>query len=127
MKTFVLAMLLSVFSLFALPAWAEHDMKSCASECKNCAEVCQKTLDYCTKKGGAHSKPEFVKLMKDCITVCKANEELRSRGSKYSEAMSKICSDICAECGASCEKMKDPAMKDCVDTCKKCSTCCSAK
>lgn len=124
MKTYVLALTLAVFSICGIPALAEHDMKSCASECKNCAEVCQKTLDYCLKKGGAHSKPEHVKLMRDCITFCKANQELRSRQSKYSDATSKICADICNDCGTSCEKLKDPAMKDCVDTCKKCSNCC---
>lgn len=124
MKRFAVAMALSACSMFGIAALAEHDAKSCSSNCKECAEVCEKTLDYCTKKGGAHAKAEHINVMKDCITVCKANADLRSRNSKYVDAMSKICSELCTDCAASCEKLKDPKMKNCIDECKKCADCC---
>lgn len=125
MKSQALIIALCLNTLLAGAATAGHDSKSCQSECKGCEQMCEKTLNYCLKKGGKHAAPEHVKLMKDCIAVCKANSDLRSRDSKYAEELSKLCSKICADCSAACEKLKDPKMKECVDTCKKCSECCS--
>ena len=118
-------MTMLIFSLLALaaPVIAETD-DSCALDCKKCAAMCEKTLDYCQKKGGAHAAADHIRTMKDCITMCKTSDELNNRHSSYVSQVKKICAQICADCAASCEKLKDANLKDCIAECKKCSNCC---
>lgn len=100
-----------------------HD---CIIACWDCRQHCQKTFyHHCLDKGGAHTTPEHVKSMSDCIQICQINADFMIRQSQHINEVNKACAAICESCALSCEKIGDEAMLDCAKMCRKCSKLCA--
>lgn len=128
-RTFVAWILAAFLGMFAIAAHADHEpghkSDTCAADCKTCYTMCEEKLDYFLKKGGKHADPARVQLMKDCITICKANEDFKTRGSANMAVLAKACADICYKCAKSCEELGDDTLKDCIAMCRKCADSCN--
>jgi len=130
MKYFYLAALVALFMGFFTPqaSFAESAKQahaSCASECNKCADACEKALEHIQKKGGTAASAANVNALKDCIALCKASADLKSRNSSLSAKISDACADACKKCAVICADMKDEALSDCVDQCNKCADACT--
>ncbi len=127
-KTWFAFVAVAFLGLFTSPAFAGHEpgheSDACAGDCKSCYTMCEEKLDYFLKKGGKHADPARVQLMRDCIAICKTNEDFKTRGSANAALIAKACADICTKCAKSCEELGDDSLKDCIAMCKKCSDSC---
>jgi len=95
---------------------------TCATECNKCAEHCEKALEHLEKKGAS---AETLGVVKDCITLCRASADLKSRNSKLSPKLASACADACKACAKVCADAKDEALKDCIDQCNICAEACT--
>jgi len=136
MKSFYLtAMLALAIAFFTIPAaFANHGGScgikladasthaTCATECNKCAEACEKALAHLQAKGASEAT---INTLKDCITLCKASADLKSRGSELSSKLASACAEACKRCAKVCEDQKDAALKDCIDQCNTCADACT--
>ena len=125
--------LLFVFMLMAFglssasllsPALAADDHKNSGKSCADCAVTCEKTLAYFKKKGGKYMEAKNVDTIKDCITLCKASADLKTRKSANAAKVDAVCHEVCNQCAKMCKDLNDPALKDCVKSCETCHECC---
>ncbi len=103
---------------------AHHDAAAGGKACSDCAATCEKTLDYFKKKGGKYVEAKNLDTLKDCIALCKASADLKSRNSAHAKKLDAVCHDVCKQCAQMCKDMNDPALKDCVQSCETCHDCC---
>lgn len=96
---------------------------SCATECNKCAEACEKALSHLQAKGASEAT---LNSLKDCIALCKASADLKTRGSSLSAKLAAVCADACKKCAKACADEKDAALKDCIDQCNVCADACTS-
>jgi hypothetical protein len=102
-----------------------EEMKGCISNCMSCAAVCLQTVMYCLQQGGKHAAPEHLRLLQDCVQICKTSADFMLRGSPLHTRTCGVCSEICERCATECEKMgADAIMKACAEACRRCSESC---
>ena len=132
-KFFVFIFMLIAFGLapaslapaaYAQSPAAHSDAAAGAKSCSDCAATCEKTLEYFNKKGGKYTEAKNVDKIKDCIALCKASADLKSRKSAHAAKLDAVCNTVCKECAQMCKDLKDPALKDCIDSCETCHKCC---
>jgi len=132
-KLFVFIFMLVAFGLapatfapaaFAQGTAAHKDAAAGAKSCADCAVTCEKTLAYFNTKGGKYVAAKNLDTIKDCIALCKASADLKSRKSASAEKLDAVCHDVCAKCAQMCKDLKDPALKDCIESCETCHKCC---
>jgi hypothetical protein len=133
-KLFVFIFMLVAFGLvpasLAPSVWAQgapaahHDVAASGKACADCAATCEKTLVYFTKKGGKYASAKNLDTLKDCIALCKASADLKSRKSAHAQKLDAVCNEVCKQCAQMCKDMNDPALKDCVKSCETCHDCC---
>ncbi|MBS2010687.1 MAG: hypothetical protein JST01_26795 [Cyanobacteria bacterium SZAS TMP-1] len=92
--------------------------------CLDCAAECEKTLAYFKKKGGKYMEAKNVDAIKDCITLCKASADLKSRKSAHAAKVDAVCHEVCSQCAQVCKDLNDPKLKDCITSCETCHQCC---
>jgi hypothetical protein len=95
---------------------------TCATECVKCAERCEKALAHLEAKGASAAT---LNTLKDCISLCKASADLKSRGSALSSKLASACAEACKKCATVCAETKDEALKDCVEQCNICADACT--
>lgn len=91
----------------------------------HCAVTCHSmALVHCLELGGEHAKPQHLRLMLDCATICATTAELVSHKSQYHTQIAALCVDVCDTCAEECEKLG--GMEDCVTACRNCARHCVA-
>ena len=101
------------------------EMKACIQNCLSCSAVCIQTVTYCLQKGGRHAALEHIRLLEDCVQICKTSADFMLRGSALHARTCGVCADVCDRCASECEKMGDDAvMKACADACRRCAESC---
>src|SRR4051812_48801424 len=101
------------------------EMQECAKECSNCYETCVTTLQHCLEKGGRHVEPAHVRLMTDCIEICRASANFLLRGSALHHATCRACFEVCRKCADDCRRLADDKMMQaCADACDRCAKSC---
>jgi len=102
-----------------------EEMKACISNCLSCGAVCLQTVTYCLQKGGPHAAPDRIRLLEDCVQICKTSADFMLRGSAMHTRTCAVCAEVCDRCAADCERMGDDAvMKACAETCRRCADSC---
>lgn len=100
-----------------------HDLTTCIAACSECSETCEEMIyQHCLKLGGKHVEPEHLKLMADCVEICRASAGFMRRGSPRHGAICLACAEICSACADDCERIGD--MDECVTTCRRCADIC---
>jgi hypothetical protein len=101
------------------------ETRECIEACLDCHAVCYGMLmTHCLEMGGAHVRPQHVRLMMDCVEICKACADAMARKSQYQHRLCGLCADICDACAADCETLD--GMEPCVEACRYCARLCRA-
>ncbi|MEQ1620964.1 MAG: four-helix bundle copper-binding protein [Methylococcales bacterium] len=109
------------------PAYAhtntEHSMHDCIEACSYCHQVCLQTaMNHCLKVGGKHVEAEHFRLMMSCAEICQTSANFLLMSSNFHHRVCEVCSEVCAACALSCEKVG--GMDECVDACTGCAESC---
>lgn len=100
-------------------------MQKCIDACWQARTDCERTLfTHCLNMGGAHTEPEHVKLMADCIDFCQTAADFMLRKSRMHVSICLACADVCGACADSCEKIGGAEMLVCAVSCRKCAELC---
>ncbi|HZP57685.1 MAG TPA: four-helix bundle copper-binding protein [Dehalococcoidia bacterium] len=100
-------------------------MRECLDECENCARVCAETMSYCLQMGGAHAAPQHIRLMLDCIDMCRTSASFLTRASAFHARTCAVCADVCDRCADDCAGFEDDRrMQACADACRRCARSC---
>jgi hypothetical protein len=101
------------------------EMKACISNCMSCAAVCLQTVTYCLQQGGKHAAPDHIRLLEDCVQICKTSADFMLRGSPLHTRTCGVCAEVCDKCASECEGFSgDVVMKACAETCRRCAESC---
>lgn len=102
-------------------------MDQCIQNCTECHRVCLETILYCLQKGGRHAEAGHVRLLMDCVEICRTSADFMIRGSENHKFTCGACAEICRRCAEECEKMADDEqMRRCAEVCRKCASSCQA-
>jgi len=103
----------------------DKDLEKCIALCYDCSDICEKTLfNHCLEKGGKHVEQTHVRLMADCIDMCRTAARAMTRGSDMHTAICAVCADICEACARSCAALQTRDMQTCADACTACAASC---
>ncbi len=101
-------------------------LKDCIENCTECAAVCAETVQYCLEKGGDHAAPAHVRLLLDCIDICRTSAAFMIRGSELHAETCRACAEVCARCADECSRFDDERMEACAEACRRCAESCRA-
>jgi hypothetical protein len=103
-----------------------QELERCIESCQECHEVCLRTLSYCIEKGGRHAAAAHLRLMLDCVEICRTSADFMLRGSELHTATCRACAEVCERCADDCERMRDDeTMRRCAETCRRCAQSCA--
>ena len=102
-----------------------HGEQWCLEHCVECRQVCQETAQYCLDRGGAYAEPEHLRLLFDCIEICRTGADFLTRQSTRHGLLCAACAIVCDACAESCDRFGDDyLMKQCADVCRRCAQSC---
>lgn len=89
----------------------------------HCHVTCHSmALVHCLEMGGEHARPQHLRLMLDCATICGTTAEFVAHKSQFHTQLSALCVEVCETCAEDCEKLGQ--MEDCVSACRECAKHC---
>lgn len=101
----------------------ESQLTDCIAICAECHETCERMIfDHCLKLGGKHVQPDHLKLMADCVQICRTAADFMIRNSPHHGLVCRACAEICEACARDCESVGD--MEECVSVCRRCAASC---
>ncbi len=90
---------------------------------QHCHATCHSmALTHCLEKGGAHARPQHLRLMLDCAAICAFTADALGRKSQFHAPFAALCADVCETCAEACAALGD--MEDCVAACRDCARLC---
>lgn len=88
-----------------------------------CHDTClSMAINHCLEMGGAHARPQHMRLMLDCVEICGLAHGAILRKSQFHALILSLCADICETCAKACAALGD--MEECVAACRACMTAC---
>ena len=103
----------------------DSDMRACIDACRECERVCAETIPYCRQKGGMHAGQAHLRLMQDCVEICRTSASFMERGSELHRFVCGACAEVCERCYEDCMRMgDDPKMGVCAAACHRCAELC---
>ena len=97
--------------------------QSCIQDCLRCYQTCQSNAaGMCLEQGGAHARPEHIRLMLSCAEVCRTAAAVMLNQSPQHPAMCRAWAEFCAACAESCATVG--GMDECVQACRSCAESC---
>jgi hypothetical protein len=102
------------------------EMNQCIKNCEACHHVCMETLTHCLNMGGQHVEPNHIRLMLDCIQICRSSADFMLRGSPFHVMTCAVCAAICEACAKDCSRFdpNDTQMQSCAMVCRNCAESC---
>lgn len=90
---------------------------------RHCHQTCLgMAMTHCLEMGGAHARPQHLRLMMDCAQICATTADFLARKSQFHNHMCGFCADVCETCATDCENIGD--MRASVDACRACVAAC---
>src|SRR5262249_20542730 len=100
-----------------------HQVHACMDALARCHTTClSMVMTHCFELGGGHKRPQHLRLMLDCATVCAATADLLAHKSQFHNRVCALCADICEVCAEDCEHLGQ--MEECVESCRRCLELC---
>jgi len=99
--------------------------QSCIEACYACAAECDHCAVWCLSEQDAQSLARCVKLDMDCAQMCRLAASCMARGSEFSQAICRLCADVCQACGEECAKHEMDHCQRCAQACRKCADECT--
>jgi hypothetical protein len=77
---------------------------------QHCHAICLSMATiHCPEVGGAHAKPQHIRLMLDCSAICAFTSDALARKSQFHSGFAEICAEVCKTCAEDCENLGDMA------------------
>jgi hypothetical protein len=94
-------------------------------ECRDCHDVCIHTVNHCLRVGGMHTEVRLMRLLQDCVEICRTSVDFMVRGSDQAPLLLTVAAEICDQCAGSCERIRDDEeLKACAQICRRCAQAC---
>jgi hypothetical protein len=94
-------------------------------ECRDCHDICIHTINHCLRVGGMHTEVRLMRLLQDAVEICRTSIDFMVRGSDQSPQVLSAAAEICDNCAASCERIRDDdELKACAQICRRCAQAC---
>lgn len=103
----------------------QEQMEECLQNCIDCYTVCTETAQHCLHTGGEHARPEHIRILADCASICQLSADFMLRSSQWHTAVCEVCAQICEECAQDCARFDaDEFMLECAEICRQCASSC---
>ncbi len=56
-------------------------MEECIQNCLDCYRVCLEMVTHCLQMGGRHAEASHIRLLLDCVEICRTSADFMLRGS----------------------------------------------
>ena len=90
---------------------------------QHCHFTCSSmAMTHCLELGGAHARPQHLRLMLDCAGFCAFTVEALGRKSQFHTRFASLCAQVCDTCAKDCAALGD--MEECVEACRDCALRC---
>jgi hypothetical protein len=100
-----------------------RQVHACMEAVSRCHTTClSMVMTHCFELGGEHMRPQHIRLMLDCATICAATADLLAHKSQFHSRACALCADVCEVCAEDCGRLGQ--MGECVETCRHCSALC---
>ncbi len=93
--------------------------KPCIEACSACADACDYCAASCLHEEDVEKMSRCIALDMDCAEICRAAAGYMSRGSEFSNALSRLCAEICEACAAECAKHPMDHCQACAEACRR--------
>lgn len=104
---------------------SETNQEKCIRDCMKCFENCTRTISYCISQGGKHVEAEHIKIMMECIDMCRMSATLMISNAQFSHEHCQLCAKVCDACAESCDSLgEDKVMGECAASCRTCAESC---
>jgi hypothetical protein len=70
----------------------------CIARCLECYRVCVETLRHSLERGGPHTKATHIRLLLDCIDICRLSADFMLRVSDFHVRICGVCAEVCQRC-----------------------------
>jgi hypothetical protein len=105
---------------------AQFTMQECQENCEECYRLCQQTVVYAMQQRDRPVHESHMRLLLDCVDICRACANLLLRGSELYKYVCRCCATICERCAEFCGECRDDAqMRLCEQVCLRCSEGCA--
>lgn len=102
-----------------------REMEQCIQNCLDCYRICLETISYCLEKGGKEAEPAHVRLLLDCVEICRTSAGFMIRRSDLHPETCAACAVVCEACAEACEAFRgDAQMTACAEVCRRCAESC---
>jgi hypothetical protein len=99
------------------------ETRAAIAACLECHQLCHAMLmTHCIETGGAHVRPQHVRLMTDCAAMCRLTADAMARKSQFHRQLCALCAEVCEACADSCDALD--GMAACAKTCRLCAQAC---
>ena len=96
----------------------DEQHKAYLDACSTCQQTCEScAYDCCMTRPDL---AECARLCLDCAAICAACVTLLARGSRWSDELCQLCTQVAEACAAECDKHED------MDLCRQCAEACRA-
>ena len=100
-------------------------MDDCIRNCTDCHTICLETVAHCLTKGGAHAEAGHIRLLLDCVDICRTSADFMMRGPRSHHRTCGAWADIGPAGADDCDRMADDSMmKRCAEMCRRCAESC---
>jgi hypothetical protein len=111
----------------ANPIQSRHEdaMQRCIARCLECYRVCVEALRHGLLHGGPQADATHVRLLLDCIDICRTSADFMLRASDLHPRTCAVCAEVCQRCSDDCARFgDDPIMQRCAEVCRECAESC---
>ncbi|QGU09841.1 four-helix bundle copper-binding protein [Leclercia sp. J807] len=100
------------------------EFKKCIESCYLCAAACDHCAASCLEEGNLDMMRECIKLDMQCANICRLAAQFMTLNSDSSQALCRLCADVCQKCGDECGKHEHDHCQECSRACHHCAEQC---
>jgi hypothetical protein len=78
------------------------ETEECIQNCEECHRVCTETLTYSLQMGGKYLEADHLRLLHDCIQICRTSADFMRRDSPFHGLTCGLCAIVCEHCMEHC-------------------------
>ena len=102
-----------------------HTYKACIDACLKCAAMCNHCASACLQEEDVKMMAKSIQLDMECAAMCYVSAQLMSLGSEKTNAVCRLCAQLCSDCANECSKHETEHCKECAEMCRQCADECS--
>lgn len=96
----------------------------CIDACFACATACDHCAASCLDEQDVKRMAPCIKLDMDCAQICRLAASYMARGSRFAQALCRLCGEICETCAEECAQHQMDHCQRCANACRRCAEEC---